>query len=205
MRLENITDVLSGSNNEDSQIKTYLFVPTDGKDMKTEYPELGNIPEFNILSNAELAFVWLMGNRTSPLISNPNREEAREKALMMPGLKKKLQPGDLDNYKRGIFPSKISTGIMKMGMFNPSIRMRAKQLSEQMFKNLEALIQLSEEEKSKMTLSERKTYAELVKTVTNEMDDLIVTLENAYGIKENKRVAKESNGTTLMDKVLMRQ
>lgn len=213
-KFEDISDSLRSKPREDDKPEleqkgpqTYLFIPTDGKDMKSEYPELGQVPEFSMLSNAELVFVWCMGNRTSPLMSVADRPKAWSLALEWSGLIPRLSANEIENFKKGIFPSKISTAINRMGFFIPSIRMRAKLMSEKMMSNLETLVDLSEEEKARMTLSEKTSYAGLVKTITNEMDDLIVSLENSYGVKEIKK-KKGEQGTpvrTLMDEVMSRQ
>src|SRR5689334_12888317 len=72
--------------------KTFIFVPADGKDMRAEYPELNTVDAFVTLSNAEMIFVWLLANKTSPLHPDnfPKRSTATKKALEWSKLTKLL-------------------------------------------------------------------------------------------------------------------
>lgn len=191
----------------DQRSKTYLFIPTDGKDMKSEYPELGDIPEFTLLNNFELVFVWCVGNRTSPLRDELDPRIKYKKALEWSKLDKKLDLQTATDYSAGKFPTKISAAINRMAMFVPSIRMKAKIMSEKMFSNLERMVDISEEEFKAMGIEDKKKYADFTKTVTNELDELVVSLENAYGVKDVKRKKGDTAKNavpTLMDKAMSR-
>ena len=198
---------LGGINDVNAEkTKTFLFVPSDGKDMRTEYPELGSIPEFATLTNTHLVFVWLVGNRTSSLniADDFDKQNKIHKALKLSKLWDKLSTEDLSNYGFGRFPQNIQSAIQKMMSFNPTARMRAKIISEKMFSNLEKMVDVPEEELSEMSLAEKNAYSNLVKNVTNVIDDLIVSNEEAYGVKiVKKRAANNSDkAMTLMDAVL---
>lgn len=186
--------------------KTYIFVPADGKDMRAEYPELNNIEAFVTLSNAEMVFVWLMANRTSPLCAgnHPDRKKATAKALAWSKLNKLLDNKTLLDYGEQKFPTKLVNALNKMMAFNPSVRMKAKLMTEKMLLNLSKMVDVSEEELKEMSLSEKASYAGLVKTITNSLDELIVSTEDAYGIKviKKREVNKQNQGQTLMDSIL---
>lgn len=186
--------------------KTYVFIPADGKDMLTEYPELRTIDAFSSLSNAELVFVWLLANRTSPLApdNEKNRLKATTKALTWSKLDKLVDAQTLALYSRQQFPQKLISALAKMSNFNPSIRMKAKMISEKMLTNIEKMVDVAEEEFEQMTLDDKNKYASFVKNVTNTLDELIVSNEDAYGVKViKKREDKVQNkGETLMDMIM---
>lgn len=186
--------------------KTYIFIPADGKDMRAEYPELNTVEAFANLSNAELVFVWLLANRTSPLCpdNDKDRNKATKKALEWSKLWNLLDNATCMEYGKQRFPNKIVNALNKMAAYNPTQRMKAKMMVEKMFNNLSKMVDVSEEELQKMELGEKKQYADLVKTVTNSLDELIVSNEDAYGIKviKKKEKAQQNQGQTLMDSIL---
>lgn len=186
--------------------KTYVFIPADGKDMRAEYPELNTVEAFVNLSNAELVFVWLLANRTSPLCQDKekNRKVATKKALLWSKLEVLLSKQLVSEYEQQKFPNKIITALNKMSSYNPSLRMKAKMMNEKMFSNLSRMVDVSEEEFANMELGAKKQYAELVKTVTNSLDELIVSNEEAYGVKviKKKEAMKKNSEQTLMDSIL---
>lgn len=186
--------------------KTFVFIPADGKDMRTEYPELRSIDAFASLSNNELIFVWLVGNRTSPLYlgDSKNRKDSIRKALDWSKLTEHFQPAVLSEFINEQFPTKIQSAINKMTSFNPSVRMKAKMMTEKMLGNLSKMVDVSEEELSDMTLQEKSSYAGLVKTITNSLDELIVANEDAYGVKliKRKESALKNQDKTLMDSIM---
>lgn len=190
--------------------KTYLFVPAKGLDMKSEYPELAVIHEFSVLTNTELVYCWLLGNKTSPLSLDFQwkgvRAEAVEKALKLSGYIKFLDEKSIRSNVELKFENKIQNAINRMKMFNPSFRMKAKMMSEKMMNNISRMVDVSEEELEKMDIGGKKEYADLVKRVTDVMDNLIVSNEEAYGVKEVKRGKKKDEGgqkPTLMDVVML--
>lgn len=189
--------------------RTYLFVPAKGLDMKSEYPELATIHEFSLLTNTEIVFCWLLGNKTSPLSLDFQwkgvRAEAVEQALKLSGYLRYLDEKTIREYTKLKFESKVQNGINRMKLFNPSFRMKAKMMSEKMMDNISRMVDVSEEELDKMDIGGKKEYADLVKKVTDVMDNLIVSNEEAYGVKEVKRGKKKDEGgqqPTLMDLVM---
>jgi hypothetical protein len=188
------------------ETKTFLFVPAHGQDMKTEYPELSAVEEFALLSNEELVFSWLIGNKTSPLSEKffADRKLANQKALKWSKLETRLDSQSIVNFCDGRYSQKVDTAIRKMASFNPSIRMKAKMITEKAFNNLSLMIDIPIEEIEKMEVSDKKAYADLAKTITNTLDDLIVANEEAYGIKEKKKRKQAQKGSeaTLMDLIM---
>lgn len=199
-------EILEGLKLIGSQDRTYLFVPADGKDMKVEYPELAAIPEFNILSNDQLAFVWWVANRTSPLEGKNDDSKKIRLALEYSGLVAKLDQSQISDYYALRFPPAITNAISKMRTFSPSVRMRAKAISEKLLRNLEIITDISEEELKVMDTSQKNSYASLAKNVVGVMDELIASTENAYGIKEKYKTSTGKGdgaaGPTIMDRVI---
>jgi len=189
--------------------KTYLFIPTEGKDMKAEYPELSTIAEFAMLKNTEMVFVWLIGNKTSPLhrANEKDRQLAFKNALQWSGLEERLDLNTRALYAAGTFPTSIQAAIRRMEGFVPSYRMKAKLMLEKTFENLSKMVDVSEEELKMMDIETKKKYADFAKVVTNVLDDQVAALENAYGVKEvkrHKKAAGDKSPATLMDKVMAR-
>jgi hypothetical protein len=197
--------------NLDAQFKkTFIFLPVANKDMKGEYPELMQVEEFQMLTDVELRFVWLLGNKTSPFcLANETveqeREIKREKALKASKLYDKISDKQRDEYYKGRFGQKIHNAIQRMLLFNPSLRMRAKLMNETMFNNMEKMVQLTEEELERMTVDDKKLYGSMCKTISENIDTLLPQVENAYGVREIKRKKGDPNikEPTLMDEVLM--
>jgi len=187
--------------------RTYIFVPADGKDMRVAYPELATIDSFNLLTDKELTFVWLISNKTSPLAKENRKVSdtiAIKQALEWSKLDKYLTAQESLDYRAEKYPSKIQGAINKMSTFNPSTRMKAKIITEKVFNNISKMVDVSEEELQNMSLQEKKSYADFAKTVTNTLDELIIANEEAYGVKTVKKREQKSasSGKTLMDLIM---
>ncbi|TXH54133.1 MAG: hypothetical protein E6Q97_11590 [Desulfurellales bacterium] len=105
-----------------------IFAPRSGKDLKREYPELDDYPEFRGLSGEELLFVWAWACPTSPFIDiveekrctpcidfafkRPHQNEARKQAY---GASTGAAPS---------FPDEIKNAIKRMERFNPGLRIQ---------------------------------------------------------------------------------
>ena len=53
-----------------------VFEPTD-RDMKIEYPELADMPEFSNMPNADIKFCWYFGCKSSPYFSDDDSDSER--------------------------------------------------------------------------------------------------------------------------------
>ena len=105
-----------------------VHAPKNGKDLKREYPEYDDYPEFTKLDSADLMFVWAWANRTSPFLDiveekrcgpccdfdfkNPHKNTARKEAW---GAGTGTAPK---------FPEEIKNAIRRMELFNPGMRVQ---------------------------------------------------------------------------------
>lgn len=177
-----------------------IFEPSD-KDMRIEYPELNDIPEFEGLSGTELKFVWYWSNRTSPYCGMKNIKFKTTKCISASfgdGAKKE----QYSRYMANSFPEKIRIAMDRMERFSPSTRLRAKLTIEKIFENLEKITEITEEDF--MDLQSRKEYANLAVTVTKNMGDMVKQMENAFGVKySGKEEGDNTKGPTMMDRLHM--
>jgi len=190
--------------------KTYLFLPSEGKEMKIEYPELAEIAEFAPLTNSELILVWCIANNTSPyFLGKAENVESKmiefvKKALEISGVGKRLNDYARNEYLTFMFPQKIKTACSRMKLFKPSLRMRAKMMNEKMFENMEKMVEISQEEMKEMTPSEKLEYLKIVKSASENLQTLVPEIESSYGVKEavKKSGAQLNAQATIMDLIL---
>lgn len=184
-----------GSNGQDIKI----FQPS-GKDMRIEYPELNDIPEFEKLKGTELKFVWYYSNRTSPYytIRNPKMKVLKCMELAFGG---NISSDMNSRYQAGNFPEYIRIAMDRMQRFSPSTRLRAKITIEKIFENLEKITELNHEDL--VDLQSRKEYANLAVTVTKNMGDIVKQMENAFGVKYHNQEEEKEKGPTIMDRLHM--
>jgi chloramphenicol O-acetyltransferase len=120
-------------------------------------------------------------------------------------LNKILSSDMIMKYIEGNYAYHLFEAVKRMEKFEPSVRMKAKMINEKMFKNIERMVDVSEEEFKAMSLDEKKRYTDFAKNVTNMLDELVTSQENAYGVKTFKKKSdseKLGNSPTLMDRVL---
>lgn len=174
-----------------------VFEPSK-KDMKSEYPELENISEFMELTPRELKFTWYYANKTCKYADEIDRVRV-EKALRDSELADKLSEKERYDYMTLQFPDKILLAIDRMRKFNPKVRSRAKSMTLTMMNNLEKMIEITPQEMKIMSLDEKKSYSTLVKNVNDVLPELVIKVEDGFGIRERK-AAGQGGGASLMDK-----
>jgi hypothetical protein len=180
-----------------------LFEPT-GRDMKLDYPELGNITEFHDLSFREMRLCWMIGNRTSPIANYSTMKRVRAACEQVYKKQSRNKEWVVDMMENGTIPEKLKKGISRMASFRPSVRLRAKLMDEYMFDQLNGLIHVSEEDKRAMDTDEKKKYADLLIKVSSELPSLVTRMESGYGINvsdENEDVDVKANITDVRDRI----
>lgn len=175
---------------EKLEVDVVLFGIEHGGDVKREYPELGDIPEFKDLLAKEVRFCWLVGNLTSPLFKLDKHERVRQAVEIVYGVNYKKQPR-LVEIANGEIPDELINGIKRMTTFSPEYRLRAKLMDQYIFDKLNKIIVRSDAEIEMMDIDDKRKYTELVIKVSNELKDMVGRLENAYGIKTVSRKTKE--------------
>lgn len=166
-----------------------LFEPNN-KDLRIEYPELAQIKEFESLDSSEMKFVWLIANPSSPLYHIT--EKRKKYALCVTNsLMEKLTEEQRTAYASGVLPEKIRVAMEKMSKFSISNRYSAKMTTEIIFLNLQSMVVLSEEEKNAMDgdFEKKKQYSTLAISVAAAMPEIVVQMEEGFGIRLKEKQA----------------
>jgi hypothetical protein len=187
---------------EERKVQVVLFgVQSDG-DLKREYKELANLEEFKDLNPNEVKFCWLVGNRTSPIFNLERGERIRKALNIVWGSNYKLNPKIKELSKatgEDDIPEDILRGIFKMNTYNPSLRLKAKLMSEYIFETLNELIVLDSAEMHSMDIDDRKKYADFVIKVSSELQGMVDRLESSYGVQTIDRETKEEVRVNISD------
>jgi hypothetical protein len=175
---------------EEKEARVILFgMETEG-DLRIEYPELSEMPEFKALKVKEVRLSWLLGNRTSP-IYKLSKKERLVKALELVYGSRYAEHKDVKLILEGNMPAELRTAIDKMETFNPEYRLRAKLMSEYVFNKLNDLIVLTSAQEASMDIDEKKKYTDLVIKISSELPDMVERLETSYGVKTVERKTKK--------------
>jgi len=175
---------------EEKEARVILFgMETDG-DLRIEYPELSEMPEFKGLKVKEVRLSWLLGNRTSP-IYKLSKKERLVKALELVYGSRYAEHKDIKPILEGNMSAELRTAIDKMETFSPEYRLRAKLMSEYVFNKLNDLIVLTTAQEASMDIDEKKKYTDLVIKISSELPDMVERLETSYGVKTVERKTKK--------------
>lgn len=171
---------------EKIEVDVILFGLDSGSDLRMEYPELAEIPEFQKLKSKEVRLCWLLGNRTSPIYKLEKRQRLNKALEIIYGPKYK-ENEDLDLILKGQMPEELREGVKRMEMFNPEYRLRAKLLSQYMFETLNDMILLDAQTLATMDIDEKKKYTDLLVKIHSELPEMVKRLEESYGVKTVER------------------
>lgn len=164
-----------------------LFEPTgkENSDLRIEFPELQDEEAFKVIQSRELRFVWLMANRTSPIIT----VDKEKRCLMAVSI---IWGKDWEESKQAVGLQKLqwSPNIMKamkrMAEFNPTVRLRARLMTEYAFDQLQTIIIATPTDIKNMDFDSRKKYAELLLNVNARLPEVVNNMERGYGITIKK-------------------
>lgn len=169
-----------------------MFEPK-GVDLRIDYPELMDIPEFMDLdSPSDLIFVWWYANRTSPIIKMERSQrwlEAAKKAYGARGVER----GDVKAMMAGKIPDKIKAAIEIMAKFNPHIRLRAKFADMAAFDEINDMMSISEEEKKEVMKDAdlMKKRTDFLFSASQRQPELIARIERGYGVSLKNKKGEE--------------
>lgn len=161
-----------------------LFEPISHKrTLKTDYPELQDIDEFDQLDNKEMLLVWYFANVTSPLAKIKSVRNKAQAALdkVWP---EQNPPKELKNeLLTGMYGEKLRAAIERMGKFDPATRAKAKDMVERIFDNYSMITSVSRDEVAQMEDDEKKAYVDISSKIVKDLPDIVMQVENGYGIK----------------------
>ena len=174
----------------------FLFGPKNEKDLKRQYPELGKEPEFAPLTVSELLFVWWYANPTSPLCTDDNMaDKMRITSAYAEAFSKSPDDSRKKKYYSNDFPDRIKLAIDRMRKYNPSVRVRSRQMVETIMKNYEQLVKMElsdfeevdgETGEKKINWTGRNSYVTSAKNIAEALPGLIKQVEEGFGITETK-------------------
>lgn len=168
-----------------------VFKPRSSRSMFVDYPELRKFRAFDGLREDDILFVWFFACESSPLNTakkDLTHQEKVEKAVKLSynrreGMSKitKIEVGNMIDER---FPPKISAAIEQMEKFRVGPRIRAKQMTENAFNNLEKILNIDVSEEEDMT--KQKAYVDIVEKGLKIMPKIVESIEGGYRLTEEK-------------------
>lgn len=163
-----------------------LFDPEPYKDIRVSYPELNSIPEFKPLSPQEMRFVWAYA------LPSFNGKWDTDRARMGESYYFAFGEGNSDikqRYVAGNMPEQVKIAIERMKKFNPSARMRAKDMVNNMFTLFETMTNRKDsdfiDDKTKeFNASAFNSYVNSCEKVSSMMPKIIEQLETGFGVEK---------------------
>lgn len=175
----------------------HLFKPRRMHSLFTDYPELKEVKEFRLPSN-QMAFVNLYANPTSEFDDIKSETQKLEKCVKK-AFGNTITENEKAKYLVGEFPTHIIAAINKMKSYNPSARLRAKAVINNVFDRLEGLVDMDEEKMKALDIEDKKRYAELLIKIAEGQQALVSQIESGYGITEDE---EETDGAGMMEQAL---
>ena len=125
-----------------------VFKPKSERGLFSDYPELKKLKAFSSLKSVEMLFVWYLACESSPVNNHIERlklrervKEAGEHSYFANG-RKLITDVEFDSMLDGRFPDKMSEAIRQMEKFKVGPRVRAKQITEKAFDNIEKILNI---------------------------------------------------------------
>ena len=174
--------------------------------MFVDYPELKTLKAFALLRPEEMLFVWYLACESSPLndknkeLSDRDRAQQSIDCSYLAEGQKLITKIEIDNLLDGRFSEKMSAAIEQMEKFKVGPRIRAKQMTEKAFDNLEKILDVDVSIDDDMT--KHKAYVDIVEKGLKIMPKIVESIEGGYRLTEEKDEDEESltaNGTSLID------
>jgi len=166
------------------QPQVLLFGPQTGKDLRRQYPELANVPEFKKLTLQEMLFVWHYANPTSPIASENNDRIRRTKAYA--AAFKEEDTLREEKYQAGNFPDSVKIAIEKMRQYEDALR----QARAEVYRQQEAGRQQAVEERTRIVREARERANDSIRQakleIARDVDEAKKALE-----AESERLAEE--------------
>lgn len=167
--------------------------------MKTDYPELADIPEFMELNNKEMLLVWYFSNETSPF-ANVRSSRDRMSASIDKAYGRSVSQDLKNALLTGQYEEKFRSAFERMAKFSANTRSRANKAVTSIFDNFCMIVSLTPEEVKEMNEEEQAAYVNTASKVASGMPDLVRQVENGYGIKD--RSGEDGYGGNIMDGII---
>lgn len=183
-----------------------LFGPKNEKDLKRQYPELGEYKEFAGLTSSELLFSWYYANPTSPLVKDDTLSDKQRAIGAVNAAMPKLSQDAKEAYFSLNFPDNVKRAVDRWRKFDPTVRARAKAIVEMALENMEKLVKVDlndfieyDDNGNKQTnWTGRNSYINSVAKMSDTLPQLIAQVESGFGVVTTK--GEESKGLKAIDR-----
>ena len=191
-----------------------VFKPKSTRGMFVDYPELRKLKAFASLKEADMLFVWFYACESSPVNNKKRDINQREKVQeaidysYKADNKNLISKIEIDSMLEGRFRDSISAAIEQMEKFRVGPRIRAKQMTENMFANIEHIINIDASDKTQfltkddeVDFGKKKAYVDTVEKSLKLMPQLIESLEGGYRLTEEEKddVDLSDDGESIID------
>lgn len=163
--------------------KRYLvFAPQSARDLRVQYPELSDYPEFKSgsIKSGDLLFVWWFRNATSPYHDFPD-EEKLEWCIKAAYKSEQQRDIKLAEFSSG-FPDNVKKAFRRMESFNTGARVENYLYTLQVRENCKTILAADAEN---MDPDEQEAWAKRAPAIWRLMEDTSKALERgAFGVAE---------------------
>jgi hypothetical protein len=184
--------------NEAQSVSEYsIFKPKSARGIKLDYPELKQYAVFNALNNDQMLFVWYYACESSPFFKMARDRDRVQEALnhsLLRASNSSLNKTEKEEFLSGNFPAKITSAIEEMQRFKVGPRIRAKQMIEKGFENIEKILNVDASESSQflnkdgeIDFAKKKSFVDTLAKAMDIMPGLIKQLEGNFSLKEDKK------------------
>lgn len=188
-----------------------MYGPVNGTDLIKQYPELLEVEEFAGISTKKLLLTWYYANSTSPLFGQSEEEKIRNSFLNAYESEDKIPEQEMDAWLSGEFTKEEMAAIKKWKSMDKNIRNKARIMVDKMMENLSKMIEVSDSDFKKfddegneikgVDWQARNQYANCCKTVSALLPELIVQMEQGFGIRtKGKDTSKKQSGESAIDR-----
>lgn len=179
-----------------------LFAPTSNRDLRKQYPELKDVPEFTNLTPKEMRFVYYYCAYYKDGVKN-NRE--RIVKAVKKSLAEVLSEKEKVEYHNGNFPNNVRLAIARWDKFDLSVRLKAKVTVDKIFDNIQNMIDVDMDKDfldkdGKTDFNKKKQYVDTSITIAESFPKLIKMQEEGFGITDTAQDAEnKKSGDTLFE------
>jgi hypothetical protein len=158
---------------------------------KNRFPEVGLRDEFQKLSDSEIAFIWYIACRTSPLFKKHGTIAERIAPAARNVFGGEATWGsEIKNIvaKKGtFFPARYTDAIVLMNSFDVGLRLRAHFMNISRFNTYESMTILDDDDIEAIMVDPdtAKKYVDLQGDIAKQMPELIKSIEYGYGLQIN--------------------
>lgn len=180
-----------------------LFEPkSDTSDLKVDYPELADIPEFRRLTTKKLKFAYYYGCRGSEHYGVIDHAKKVERCLRDSGLRD-IPRDELLRYMDKQWEDDMVSAIRRFEKFRPSVRFQAKMLYEKMLEMTKTVLEKSMSDLDAVDAGGRKDIMDIINKANNQIPELVKQLEDGWGITDGKKKGKNDDDGKSPTEILM--